>query len=107
MNNRNIIFEDFSNLDESTFLENISKLKISNLLKEKELLLLFNLEGVFISTTVKDILEDFFLSGSDNLKGTAIFGIGRGVRKLILRSIRYPLYIADNKEDGEDWLESQ
>ena len=61
--------------------------------KDKNALLLLNLEGSFISSKVKEELENFFQNNFKKYEAVAVYGVGRGVRKLILQSLKYSIYI--------------
>jgi len=68
--------------------------------------ILLDLEGFFISNTFKSNLITFLDSNSERILNIAVYGVGKGVRKVILQSIEFPIYIADDKEDALDWLQS-
>ncbi len=106
MSNNSLIFLNFSNLDENEIGEKIAA-EEERLLNTKTDFLLINMEKTVISQKVKDKLEKLLSTADINIKGTAFYGIGRGVRSLIIQTIKHPVYVADNKEDGEDWLKSQ
>ncbi len=102
-----IIIEDLKNWDEISIIKKLEKRKLFFSQEIRTSSILFDLEGVFISMTVKEGIESLIQSAGNSLEAVSFIGIGNGVSKLILQTIDFPIYIAENKEDGVDWLESQ
>ena len=92
-----IHYIDFKNLDEKKFIKKLNESEIG-------VLNIFDLEGTFISLEIKKKLAVFLNRKTEYIHGVALLGIGSGVRKLIFQLIDFPLYIAEDKADGEDWL---
>lgn len=84
------------------FLNLKAKLKA----KDKNCKILLDLEDFFISNSFKNYLVDFLKSDSNRIESLATCGVGKGVRKVILQSVDFPIYIADNREDALDWLQN-
>ncbi len=107
MSSKKILYENLGNLKEETFIKYIAELQGLILSQNDNVLVLINLEGTFISNIVKEKLENLFLSCDSCIRASAVIGAVKGVRRLIIESLKYPFYIAVDIEDGEDWLESQ
>lgn len=71
--------------------------------KEK-LCLLINIEDLFISNSFKSELEFFLNKYSSNISSAALIGSGKGVRKVIMQTVDFPLYFANDREEAEEWL---
>jgi len=97
MKTNDIHYFDFRNLNNEEFKEKINDIEIGTVS-------IFDIEGTFISIEIKQLLSAFLKNNSDSMHGLAFLGVGRGVRKLILKLIDFPLYIAEDRTDGEDWL---
>lgn len=99
-----IIFCDFESLglndQEKTFSD--LSLKIKNSDEKKDLLL--NLEDVFLSNRFKNELKHFLTENNEHIRAAAAYGVGKGLRRLILNVLHMNLHIADDREEAEDWL---
>jgi hypothetical protein len=106
MDKNGIILEVLNNKKEIDMQSFFQNLKENLLLKKEKNAVLLDLEDFFISNSFKRNLIDFLDNNFDKLQSIAVCGVGKGVRKVILQSIDFPIYIADDREDAFDWLMS-
>lgn len=73
---------------------------------DQDNMILLDLNDFFISNSFKSNLIDFLKKNSREQFSLAIMGVGKGVRKVILQTIKFPIYIADDREDAMDWFKT-
>ncbi len=73
---------------------------------DQDNMILLDMDGFFISNSFKSNLIDFLKKNSQEKIFLAMSGVGKGVRKVILQSIDFPIYIAEDREDAYDWFQN-
>lgn len=104
MAKENTIFCDFNDQERNSYKKVLSGLsnRLENAQGNNDILL--NLENVFFSNSFKNELGKILMKNRDCINGVAAYGIGKGVRRLIIEILDAEVYIADDREDAEDWL---
>ena len=106
MSDQSLCFFDFKELMDSNFHLVFSSLEKMIISSAESVPVLFNLEDFFISNSFKKALTDFIENNKDKISAIVIYGVEKGVKKLILNSMGSFIYFAESREDAEDWLQS-
>lgn len=104
MEKKEILYVDLSGLDRKVYHEKFAEIRVNLQSEEGHLLILFNLEGTFLSWDFKLELDKVISEFKHKIDNAALMGAGSSVKKLILQSINFPLYFSDDQRDCEEWL---
>lgn len=66
--------------------------------------ILLDLSSIRLTNTFRSSLASFLQDNRDLIEGTAVEGIEKGVRRIILDTTGYPFYYAVDREDAYEWL---
>lgn len=66
--------------------------------------ILLDLSSIRLTNTFRSSLASFLQDNRDLIEGTAVEGIEKGVRRIILDTTGYSFYYAVDREDAYEWL---
>lgn len=104
MGDNEILFCDFDETGANTADRAFSRLKEEMSRRGGKGKVIFNLENIFISDDFIGDLDFFIRSEMDSLEDSCLYGIGRGVRRLILETSSNRLAVAGNLEDAVEMM---
>ena len=107
MKEEDIYFRDLSNFNDTELADTFTDMENSFSASVTEMFVMLNLKKIFLNSIVKEHIGNLLFNNKFKVSALVLLGIDRGVRRLILQTIDYPIYFAEDKEDGVDWLLNQ